>query len=250
MYRVISLFCFFLLSTLVQAQEQVFTFKGQVIDSDKGIGVAFATVQVVNKKKGVGTNETGYFEFPASVGDEIKVSSIGYHPQLFIITEDHKENEETILIRLLPKTYELDSVEVIQMRDNFYLIKPIWDTLKIDNPYLTDNPRNWDNINTLPNTNGLAGVTITGFLNGFDKDLQQKKYLQRFKEEDKFRAERKTELEKRFNKKLVKEITDIDDRVLDEFMKFCDFRDGEILRASPYEMTVMILNKYEQFLIR
>lgn len=238
------------LALKTQGQEERFIFKGQVLNADNNSVVAFASIVVVNENKGTASNENGRFTFEAQVGQQIKITSIGFHPHLFIITNDHKNADQVIPIKLLPKTYELDSVVVIQMRDNFYLKRPIWDTLQIQNPYLSNNPRDWGQINTLGNTDGSAGFTITGFLNSFDKDLKQKRYLQRFAEAERFRSDRKKEIEKRFNKALVKKITRIDDRVIDEFMEFCDFRDGVILRSTEYELTVLILEKYKAFLLR
>jgi len=241
-------FCFFGLSLF--GQEQGFIFKGQVLDADKKTAVAYASIKLVDQNKGVASDESGYFTFEAQIGDQIRISSIGYHPQIFIITEAHEQEEQVIQILMLPKTYELDSVEVFQLRDNFYLKRPIWDTLKIENPYLTNDPINWGKTNTFGNTDGTAGITITGFLNSFDKDLQQKKYLQRFSAAERFRKEREVELARRFNKEIVKNITRIDDRVIDEFMAFCDFRDGVILNSTAYELTIKILEKYKLFLKR
>lgn len=238
------------MSNSILAQESS-PFKGIALNVDNNEPVAFATILVVNRNKGMATSQKGAFTFDAQIGDEIKVSSIGYNDYIFVITEEMLNLDEPFKIYLYPKTYVLDSVEVIQMRDNFYLKKPKWDTLEIDNPFLNRlNPRDWEKVNTIPNTDGSAGFAITGFLNSFDKDLQQKKYLERFQKAEKFRTERQAELDKRFNKKMVKRITDIDDRVIDEFMVFCDFRDGEILRATEYEMTLKILAKYKLFLIR
>jgi len=244
------LFLFSLLSISYAQEEDTKRLKGRVMNADDKTAVAFATILITNKKKGAASNEAGFFDIPVELGDQIQITSIGYHPNMLIITQDYLDTEAVIPIFLLPKTYELDSVTVIQMTDDFYLKRRVWDTLKIQNPYLTSNPRDWGTVNTLPNTNGLAGVTITGFLNSFDKDLQQKRYLDRFEKAKRFKEEREAELAKRFNKEMVKEITNIDDRVIDEFMEFCDFRDGEILRSSEYEMVVKILAKYKQFLVR
>lgn len=250
--RKAAFFLFF--SFLVVAsfgQDETFTIKGVALDIDSYEPVAFATIQILNRSKGLATTNTGTFEFKAQVDDEIKISSIGYQDYILVITEEFKDLKELLKIYLIPRTYVLDSVEVIQMRDNFYLKRPIWDTLEINNPYLnTTNPTDWTKNNFIPNTDGSAGFAITGFLNSFDKDLQQKKYLERFKKAEKFRAERKIELDKKFNKAFVKNITDIDDRVIEEFMEFCNFRDSEILKASEYELTVMVLARYKEFLVR
>jgi hypothetical protein len=246
----LTILLFLILSFKALGQQDSFVFKGQAIDAETKEGIGFATVLLTNKNKGTATDNKGDFIIQVETGDILRLSSVGYHAQVIIITAEFKESKEAIPIFLLPKTYELDSVEVIQMSDNFYLKKRVWDTLTINNPYLGANPRDWGKTNVLPNTNGLAGVTITGFLNSFDKDLQQKKYLQRFAEAEKFKTERKAALEKKFNKTFVKAITGIDDRVIEEFMEFCDFRDGVILRSTKYELTVLILEKYKQFLMR
>lgn len=250
--RKATLLVFFLaLAMASYGQSESFSFEGLALDVDTNEPIAFATVRVLNRNKGMATTNTGSFQFDALVGDEVKISSIGYHDYIFVITEEFKDLKEPFKAYLIPRTYVLDSVEVIQMRDNFYLKKPIWDTLEFQNPFLnTTNPRDWSKSNIVPNTDGSAGFAITGFLNSFDKDLQQKRYLDRFKKADKFRADRKAELEKKFNKEFVKEITNIDDRVIEEFMEFCDFRDGQILRATEYELTVMILARYKEFLVR
>jgi len=239
-----------MLSFTMLAQEDSFIFSGQAIDAETKEGIGFATVLLTNKNKGTATDNKGDFMIQVEIGDILRLSSVGYHTQVMIITAEYKQNKEPIPFFLLPKTYELDSVEVIQMSDNFYLKKRVWDTLNINNPYLGANPRNWGKTNVLPNTNGLAGVTITGFLNSFDKNLQQKRYLQRLAEAEKFKNERRAALEKKFNKSFVKAITGIDDRVIEEFMEFCDFRDGVILRSTEYELTVLILEKYKRFLMR
>lgn len=237
--------------TTLRAQQLSSVFSGVALNVDTNEPVAFATIQVVNRKKGMASTEAGQFKFEAQLGDEIKISSIGYHDYVFLITEEHLKIDEDYKVYMVPKTYVLDSIVVVQMKDNFYLKKPRWDTLNFNNPYLnTTNPTDWSKPNVVPNTDGTAGFAITGFLNGFDKDLQQKKRLEMLKKADKFKAERKAEIEKRFNKTMVKDITDIDDRVIQEFMTFCDFRDGEILRATEYEMTVKILAKYKLFLRR
>ena len=91
---------------------------------------------------------------------------------------------------------------------------------------------------------------ITGFLNAFDKDLQQRKILRKIRQAEAFKKERQAEREKYFNKDLVKRVTRIDDRVIDEFMEYCNFLDGQIIGKTEYEVTLLILEKYKTFLWR
>ena len=48
-------------------------------------------------------------------------------------------------------------------------------------------------------------------------------------------------------KDLVRRVTRIDERVIDEFMDYCNFLDYEIIGKSEYEITIIVLKKYQAF---
>ena len=51
-------------------------------------------------------------------------------------------------------------------------------------------------------------------------------------------------------KGLVRRVTRIDEHVIDEFMDYCNFLDYEIIGKSEYEITIIVLKKYQAFLRR
>lgn len=252
MQRFIFISILLLSVTTVFSQEGTpFQFKGRVVDSETGDPVTFASIVVTTRKKGLASNHVGEFGFEAQVGDVVKITSIGYNDYHLVLTEDHAKEDERITLFMDSRTYVLDSVVVFELSDNFYLRRKKWDTLQVQNPYLnTVDPTDWSKTQFIPNTDGTAGVAIAGLLNVFDKSHREQKQLKKLEEATKFQKERQSKIEAKFNKKLVKRVTRIDDRVIDEFMDFCDFRDAEILYSSEYELTMKILERYKAFLIR
>ena len=222
---------------------------GRVIDASTGFAVPYASVLLKNKGQGVGATGEGRFRFQISEGDSLQISSIGYETLIIRLSLNEIDFSKEKVFKLQPTVYELDSIEIIQLSDDFYLKRPKRDTLDIG-IYKPGKVRDWNKIQAVPLTNGQAGIAITGIFNAFDKKIKQQKILDEFAEAEAFQKQRQEERDRYFNKDLVKRVTRIDNRVIDEFMAFCNFRDAQIIGKSEYEITLLILNRYKQFLIR
>ncbi|WP_286756282.1 carboxypeptidase-like regulatory domain-containing protein [Roseivirga sp. UBA838] len=233
---------------LLQAQESQ-PLSGVVLDSKTGFPVPYASILIKNKQQGMGATGKGTFRLNLSLGDTLQISSIGYETLTIGLDSSNTNFSEVSIFKLNPAVYDLDSLEIFELSDHFYLKRPKRDTLDIG-VSLPAVPRDWSRPQTLPLTTGEAGVIITGFLNSFDKTLKQKQILNEFSKADAFRKQRAAEREKYFNKELVKRVTRIDDRVIDEFMEFCNFLDGQIIGKTEYEITLLILERYKAFLRR
>ena len=252
-YKVRKICILFILSLLafgLRAQEgEPFLLKGRLMDADSKEPVPLATVLLIDKGQGTSGDSKGQFKVPVQVGDHIKISSIGYQPVEFIVTEAFRESkDEELLLLMIPVVYELDSVVVIDLGEDFYLKRKKGEPIEIIGlPKPTDNPRDWSKPQVVVDGNGIG---IFGLLNAFDKELQQKKKVKKLQAA--LDAEKKIDeqIKAKYNKAIVKEVTGIDDRVIDEFMEFCNFTDGEILKLSEYEITARLLNRYYAFLRR
>lgn len=239
-----------LLSICSYALGQEESLRGKVIDAKTGFPVPYASVLIKNKSRGIGATGEGKFRFPIENGDTLQISSIGYETLTLSLNFDEIDFSKENIFKLSPTVYELDSIEVIQLSDDFYLKRPKRDTLSLG-IYKPSQIRDWNKIQTIPYMqNGEIGMVITGIFNDFDKKIQQEKIIKAFEESEAFKIKRQEEREKYFNKELVKRVTRIDDRVIDEFMEFCNFLDGQIIGKSEYEVTLLILKKYKAFLIR
>ena len=89
---------------------------GRVLD-DSGAPLVGATVQMVNAKGGVTTDEDGYFRIPYSKEGavRVKVSFVGYQTQTFILKADERKGDQHVL-RLQPDATALDQVVVTATR--------------------------------------------------------------------------------------------------------------------------------------
>jgi len=89
---------------------------GRVLD-DSGAPLMGATVQMVNAKGGVTTDEDGYFRIPYAKDGavRVKVSYVGYQTQTFVLKADEKKGSQHVL-RLQPNASALDQVVVTATR--------------------------------------------------------------------------------------------------------------------------------------
>lgn len=243
---ILSFFAF----TALGQQDEPFVIKGKLMDVETKEAVPLATVLIVNKQTGTSGNTFGAFELPVHVGDTIQFTSIGYESFVMLVTEELKvsDDRENVKLFMIPAVYELDSVVVFHIGDDFYLKRKKGQPIEVIGlPKPTENPRDWSKPQVVADGNGVG---IYGLLNVFDKKLKQEKKIRQLQAEIDYQKEREEKLRVRYNKEIVKEVTGIDDRVIDEFMDFCNFTEGEILRSNEYEMTVRLLQRYEAFLRR
>ena len=89
---------------------------GRVLD-DSGTPLVGATVQMVNAKGGVTTDEDGYFRIPYAKDGavRVKVRYVGYQTQTFVLKADEKKGSQHVL-RLQPNASALDQVVVTATR--------------------------------------------------------------------------------------------------------------------------------------
>ncbi|KYG78302.1 MULTISPECIES: carboxypeptidase-like regulatory domain-containing protein [Roseivirga] len=241
---------FLLITCCFSAIGQEELLRGKIVDAKTGFAVPYASVLLSNKSQGMGASGEGKFRFEVENGDTLQISSIGYETLQLLIDRDKLDFDKENVFELKPAVYELDSIEIIQLSDNFYLKRPKLDTLELG-IYRPRIIRDWNQMQTIPFAHeGQMGITISGFLNSFDKKIQQEKIINEFKKSKEFKKQRQAEREKYFNKELVKRVTRIDDRVIDEFMEYCNFLDGQIIGKTEYQVTLLILKKYKEFLVR
>jgi len=105
MKEVLTILVLFAFHGLVFAQKKMSI---KVIDKESLIAVPFA--HIINKTTGslARSNENGIFQFEGSSNDSIKVSSLGYSIQMFIVSDLKNRNE----IKLIPSTEYLSTVNV------------------------------------------------------------------------------------------------------------------------------------------
>jgi hypothetical protein len=90
--------------------------RGTIIDKSTGHPIQYANVFLQDRPIGATTDLNGDFELKSNTSDEIIIASaIGYDSQQF------KADSETIIIQLVPRTYELSGIIVKPKRNKSQL---------------------------------------------------------------------------------------------------------------------------------
>ena len=111
--RVFGIVFFFSLLSIGQSIQEK-ELRAQVLDAKDSLPVVFATVQFKNTKKGLVTDEYGYFRMPARLKesiDTLRISSIGYETLETQISD--LEGEALNVIFLSPKIESLGEVILV-----------------------------------------------------------------------------------------------------------------------------------------
>ena len=253
MKKLILFSSLFILSNVSFAQRNDdFVLKGQLIDQETRKPIPFASILLINKSKGIASASDGRFSFPVSVGDSIKISFVGYSDYFLEITETIRDQKEPLTIFMKTEALELGTFEIFGLSEDFYLRRKIPDTLKLDLPLgISQMPLIGPPDQYVPTSYQQFNLNYSiSIFNILDKNPKQARIIRAMEASEAFQKQRKAQRDAVFNKEIVKRITRIDDRVIDEFMAFCNFLDGELIGKSDYEITVKILNKYKAFLKR
>lgn len=81
------LLCFLVASISVKAQVKVS--KGVVFEKGTDIRIALAVVTNMRTRQGVGTNDMGFFQIAAKIGDTLLVQKRKFDNQLVMVKDDH-----------------------------------------------------------------------------------------------------------------------------------------------------------------
>lgn len=234
---------FLLLSVLftatVFAQEAKIEVVGEIIDSDSREAIPY--VHIVNKSTNSGTssNTEGRFWIRINPSDTLLFSAIGFETYQFIINNQINTERILITIELSQSTLELEDVKVFAFKDENALKRAILDTqvplktednsLKIPGVY----KKNW----RAPEGGGVAlGGPLTKLGNLFSKEQKELKKLKSVQKD--FDAFQNTKA--KYNVEVVMNITGLPEDKVEDFMKFCVLEDSYLLRATEYEIAVVV----------
>lgn len=184
----------------------------------------------------------------------IRVSAISYHDEFYLFRS--LNHEDTVNIQLKPKIYELKefvlhpyptimlfkkAIAQLQLEDSNSVAENLM-MLESLKPYAisTENFESQDFI-----TIGL-GSPITSLYNQLSKRAKsQRKYATLMN------ADRKANIMKqKYNREIVQKLTGLKEgKVLEDFMDYCKPSFGFINSSSDYELAILIINRYQTFLL-
>lgn len=250
MFRTATIISILLFFGSLRAQESGMV-SGLLLDAISGAPVAAAHVINFSDSMATISSIEGMFRLPASVGDSIIVSCIGYAPGAMVVDRELLETEVTVL-NMTPRQYMLAEVEINpfgtrdQFRQNFMDLTVddgVIDIIGVQRP--SRNPR------TIPVTEDADEIkkakymmSPASFLYGnLSKDAKKRQELHRLNEEErKYGTNRR-----RYNEDIVARITGYEADRVQKFMDYCDFSEGQVHQMNDYQLTVAILNRQREF---
>ena len=187
------------------------------------------------------SNRKGLFKIFISGTDSVYISAIGFKSKNFAASEIIPKNiDDTIRIYLRPIVYKLKDVNVVytnRKRDS--IARLVAEILKND-PLLN----NYDRVINRPK--GTIRNPLTAMYEAWSKEGEDMRKFEDFLQY----AEQQRAIDKRYNKKIIKNITDIDEEDLDEFIMFCKMDRIFILTAQEYDLVEAIKKCGENFNIQ
>lgn len=213
-------------ANLLYAQESTL-FYARTLSIDQAQVVQLASVYNVNSGVRKISNRSGYFAMMARTNDTLVITAIGYDSLKFVITS---LNNDTSLVWMRPKSIRLKEVKIVAAnpkRDS--LARAAAEFLKND-PLMNDYSR------ILNRPKGSLLSPLTALYEQFSKEGRD---AARFEEFVAY-MEKQKQVDRIYNRNLVRRATTIPELKIDEFMVYCRLDKDFVLRATAYELVEAI----------
>jgi hypothetical protein len=237
------LFSLFLSLTLTSfinvclAQDKI-TLTGYFLDESSFSAIQLANISIRPSGTKYISNRKGLFRIIISRTDSVYISAIGFKSKAFDANEIIPQNtDDTIRIYLRPTVYKLKDVNVVysnRKRDSIARLAA--EILKTD-PLLN----NYDRVINRPK--GGIMNPLSAMYEAWSKEGQDMRKFEDFLHY----TEQQRAIDKRYNKKIVKQLTDIEEEDLDDFMLFCKMDRMFILTAQEYDLVEEIKKYGDKF---
>ena len=238
----ILLHCFFILLligsiNICKAQDKI-VLTGYFLDETSFEPIPLANIRVQPSGTKYISNRKGLFRIRISRNDSVYISAIGFKTKNFDANDIIPQIiDDTIRIYLRPLVYKLKEVNVVysnRKRDS--IARLVAEILKTD-PLLN----NYDRVINRPK--GGVMSPLTAMYESWSKEGQDMRKFEDFLHY----AEQQKAIDKRYNKKIVHQITDIDDEDLDDFIMYAKIDRMFILTAQEYDLVEEIKKWGDKF---
>jgi len=243
------------LSVLLPGNGQPGNFHGKLVDALTGKAIDYGIVYNFSKNIHIYSTPDGEFNMTASRGDTLVVSALGFYYGKAVLTDSLLLAASPVVFRIEPRAYEISEARIVSLgtyaefKQNFvHLDRPKTATEKLaDNlAVISREVAKEAFAQAQVMRKSENGITLMS-MSILTRDERERLELARIMEKEKVRD---TIFEK-YSPMVVKRVTGLtaDDEVI-EFMQFCDFTDGYLLKVNPYDLMLAIEAKYRLFKAR
>lgn len=224
--------------TCAMAQDGEVEIIGEVKDNKTLEAIPYVHVVNINTNEGTASNTEGRFFIQMGASDTLQFSAIGFETYQFTLKESNQSDRLVLTIKLDQSTLELDEVKVFAFKDEYALKRAL---LNADVPVeAKKEPMKFPGVKYSGRPVEGGGITVGGPLtalgNLFSKEYKEYKKLEVVK--------RETDIFKKalakYNREVVIELTGLPEDQVEEFMEFCKVEHSFIMRATEYEIAVVV----------
>ncbi len=177
--------------------QQEFLLKGVIFHRQNGQRVANALVFNKNNKTTVASTDLGWFSIKVNVGDTVKIFKKDYSDYFYVVAD-----QKDVVIQMSP---------VIQLNE----VRIVGQTKKQELDEVLRQYRSQGSFyNGKPPALSMLTSPLTGLYELFGKTPKQAKHFQEFSQNELCELS----VDKRFNKSLVKQVTDLKEEQIQSFM--------------------------------
>ena len=227
------------MSQVVPADESI-RLSGVIVNEADEV-LPFVTVTNLSTRRGVVSDEEGFFYLTFSAQDTLQLSAVNYEAYHLYFGDTAQATNYDLTIRLSEKTYELENVMVFAFRDEAAFKRAVLALDDLPEPEKVVIPGTYQG--PRQETKASIGSPISFIFDRFSKRAKYERQVQQAQQE----ATYQKALSKKFNRAMIEEITGLNEERLDEFILFCRLEDRFIERSNEYEIIVAINQCYRDF---
>lgn len=246
MFRILLsliLFCGFGSISIGQTVAHTIKLYGEVFD-DIGKPVVHAHIVNISSQIGTLTNRDGRFAINVFPEDTVKISSVGYKPNLLLIPFlNEKELHKTITLTF--DTVALSETIIYPYPATLEALKEEFLALELEEEIPEfDLHLEKAGISPSPQTGMIISGPITALYNAFSRHAKIAQKYQGLVYQEQLRIKSK----EIYNTSLVKRVTGLDtDEKAKKFMEYCDLEPIFILNSNEYELVCAIYDCYVRY---
>ena len=213
-----------------------------VIVDEANEPLPFVTVTNLATHQGVVSNKEGFFYITFPAQDTLQLSAVNYEAHQLYFGDTAQATNYDLTVRLSERTYQLENVTVFAFKDEASFKRAV---LALDD--VPEEPKKIIVPGTFQGTPVKKKASVASPLSFiYDRFSKRAKYERQLQQAQRDAAYQKT-LVRKYNRKLVGEITGLRDERLDEFMLYCQIKDEFIERSNEYDIIVAINQCYRDF---
>lgn len=239
--RVITIIAALLISWNAYSQDLI----GLVKDDSTKLPLHGAHVRNLSKNQLVTTAADGFFQLPASFGDSILITFVGYEPYFMMVLRVHLLKHLSISL----KEQEVTLKDVVITPFTEYPEKPViqLDSVQAIPMYLPDVPTEYGYD---PREEPIPDKMEPTFGTGIRFNLE--KFTKRHKEKTHYAESRDQDAkwkiaEQKFNREWLTKVTKLEGDELTDFIAYCNFSVDYLAQASILDLEDHVLAKLEKY---